>query len=122
MSLKLTRLAERFPTKAAQAVTEVLLEEVKESKRRTPVSLDGTRGNPPGFLRDSHEVEPISFRGRLIVGTIVVTADYALPVHERTGVFHRVGQAKFLESTMREARVHIGPRIARKIDVTTMHF
>ena len=122
ISMKLMKMADRWPRKAGDAIDAEFLIEIEESKRRTPVSLHGTDGNKPGFLRDSHKLISAEISGNEIKSTIDVTAPYALPVHERTDVFHRVGRAKFLESTVYESRRNMGARIARRLDVSAMRF
>jgi hypothetical protein len=114
MTGNLRRFIQQFPRKTAQAVKEEFGIEKKESQRRTPFQT--------GRLRNSHEVlEPTIIANRIRC-EIVVTAPYAIPVHENLTSFHRVGQAKFLESTLYESRRYIGARIARRIDVSTSKF
>jgi len=66
------------------ALEELAYRVLKVAKEKTPVDT--------GFLQSSGEVseEPDGFVVRF-------TAEYALPVHERTEVNHPNGQAKFLE-------------------------
>ncbi len=84
------------------------------SKQRTPVDL--------GPLKASGHVKlPKTKRGETDV-TLAYGTDYALAVHERVSrpvtsgpVFHRVGQAKFLESAMKDAARGFGARMKRRV-------
>jgi hypothetical protein len=88
--------------------------ELKEVQRRTPVLT--------GKLRDSEHLEGPTFEGarELRIRIIIVCGGpdipYAWHVHEDLEAFHRVGQAKFLESVLRESSQYISARIARRVD------
>jgi hypothetical protein len=41
----------------------------------------------------------------------------AIVQHERIDFFHKVGQAKYLESVLNESRPYMGARIARRVDL-----
>lgn len=103
----------RFPNlveKALYIETEI---EVTEAKRRTPVD----KGN----LRASIHQEGPTRDGRRIVSEIVaggVAAPYAVIVHEDLEAFHKVGQAKFIESVILESRPFMAQRIAARIDLS----
>lgn len=112
LSRKLTRLKEKFPDEVARALfieTEI---EVKEAKRRTPVDT--------GELRASvHQVGPTrQFR---TIYTLIVAggpaAPYAIFVHENLEAFHKVGQAKYIESVIFESRPFIAARVAKRIEL-----
>lgn len=108
---KLQRFAAQFPDELKSALRSELEIESTESQRRTPVDT--------GALRQSHRVE-VKDDGDDIVGTITVggpAAPYAVDVHERLDVFHPVGQAKFLESTLAESKAHLANRVAKRIGV-----
>ena len=108
---RLQRIAARVPNVVERALKEELEIERTESMRRTPVDT--------GALRASHRVTTES-SGRDISGTIAVggpAAPYAVEVHENLHALHTVGQAKFLESTIDEARPHLARRIATRIDL-----
>jgi hypothetical protein len=45
------------------------------------------------------------------------TVDYALIVHEDLEAFHRVGQAKYIESVLNESKRSMPARIAKRIDL-----
>jgi len=86
--------------------------EVTEVKQRTPVRY--------GNLQDSvHQVGPTQ-EGNTFYSEIVAggpSAPYAFFVHENLEAFHKVGQAKFLESVILESRPHMAARIARRIEL-----
>ena len=113
---KLKRTLEKIwkatPKEAAQALYEEAQIEKKESMERTPVRF--------GILKASHKVERpvLSWSGievKIKVGGPAI--NYAIPVHENTEAFHKVGQAKFLESTLLESRPYMARRIAKRIDL-----
>lgn len=92
--------------KAAEAgLREEAEIEMEEAKRRTPVDT--------GALRASGHVEQQGLRVTLAFGG--PAASYAEKVHEDVEAFHRVGQAKFLESTLKESAPHMTERLAVRI-------
>ncbi len=96
---KIQNIARKFPIQVGNALFEELdTVEKPESMVRTPVLT--------GALRDSHETKGPVIRMNSITCWIQVgggSVDYAVKVHEDLEAFHRIGQAKFLESTLREA-------------------
>jgi hypothetical protein len=97
-----------------QAVAQALQAEAEiektESMRRTPVDT--------GNLRATHIVTKPEIHGDRVTVRIAVggpSAPYALRVHEDLQAFHRVGQAKFLESTLKESAPFMATRIARRL-------
>jgi hypothetical protein len=111
MSQKLRRLAENFPRKTARAAETEFDVEKEESMRRTPKRT--------GALRRSHKRGEARITGKKIIVELSAgdeTTPYAIHVHENLEAFHRVGQAKFLESTLFESRRSIGARIARRVE------
>jgi hypothetical protein len=111
MKARLLRLAAEAPKEVGRALYEEAKIEEKESRERTPVLT--------GALRASHETSKPRI-DRDISVTIRVggpSAPYALPVHENLDAFHKVGQAKFLESTLLESAPYMAQRIAKRIDL-----
>lgn len=116
MVAKLRRFAAKFPNEVGRALyieTEI---ELKEVKRRTPVDT--------GELRASeHVVGPIikrSSKGPVIYCMIVAggpATPYAVYVHEDLDAFHKVGQAKFIESVLLESRPYMAMRVAKRIEL-----
>lgn len=112
---KLESLAKRFPNEVASALYQEAQIEKQESMRRTPVDT--------GALRASHEVSEPDINGRDISVTISVggaTTPYALIVHEDMTAFHKVGEAKFLERTIKESKPFLAARIARRIELSRL--
>jgi len=112
---RLRRIADTAPDEFGRALFEEALVEEKESRRRTPVDT--------GTLRATHETSrpKVTFRG--IEVTIQVggpAAPYAAAVHEDLEAFHKVGQAKFLESTIMQSSPFMAQRIANRIDMRRM--
>lgn len=108
MVARIRRIAEKFPDLVAAAMYQEALIEMTEAKRRTPV---GETGN----LKASGRVaEPVR-NGRQLTVALSFGTPYAIYVHENLEALHRVGQAKFLESTLRESQPYMAERIARRV-------
>lgn len=112
----LDRLASRFPNEVARALYAEAQVEMTEAKRRTPVDT--------GALRSTGHVDAPDVG---IGGDVSVTlgfggpaAPYAVKVHEDLDAYHKVGQSKFLESTIMESRPYMASRIARRIQLERM--
>lgn len=86
------------------ALYQVGLEIDADAVMRTPVDT--------GRLRSSHYVSPPV--GDPSVVQIGSGTDYAVPVHERTGVGHTVGEAKYLQNAVDAAKSDMAANIARK--------
>ena len=85
--------------------------EMTEAKRRTPVLTGALRAS--GHVTGPEEGETSEITVRLGFGG--PAAPYALMVHEDMEAFHRNGQAKFLESTLKESAKYLPERIARRL-------
>jgi hypothetical protein len=55
-----------------------------------------------GFLQSSATSEPAVERGNKITKQVGFNADYAAAVHENLTAHHEVGQAKFLETAIKQ--------------------
>ncbi len=109
-----TRLR-RFPLAYKEQVVAPAMDaeqriELDEMKRRTPVDT--------GDLRDSGEIIPAVVTARLVTGGFFFDMPYAAIVHEDLEAFHRVGQAKYAESVIRESQPYYGERLAKRCDVS----
>jgi hypothetical protein len=111
MRAKLTRVRTRFPKEYRKAMQEEMKIELAESNRRTPIDTGDLRNS--GRLESQQTARSASVE--IVYGSDSV--DYAVTVHEDLEAFHRVGQAKFLESTLNESEPHMGKRIARRINI-----
>lgn len=112
---KLRAMAANFPTETGRALYVETEIETTECKRRTPVDL--------GNLRASEFTLGPVVEGTTIYTMIVAggpSAPYALYVHEDLDAFHRVGQAKFIESVVFESAPYMAERVARRIDLARM--
>lgn len=110
MKRKILNIARRFPRQVGDALWDELDEvEKPESMKKTPVRY--------GDLRDSHVTKgPVIRLGKISAWIEVGEGlDYATRVHEDTEAFHPVGEAKFLESTIRESQPFILRRVANRI-------
>ena len=112
MRARLRRLSAGFPDMVVAALYQETEVEVKEVKRRTPVDTGVLRGT-------IHQVGPTR-RGRTIYTLIAAggpSAPYAVYEHEDLDAFHKVGQAKFIESVIMESRPYLAARVARRIEL-----
>lgn len=106
----LKQIAERFPDRVAAAIYAEGQIEMTESKRRVPVDTGALRAS--GFVSEPERVGKnisvtLSFGG--------AAQTYAIVQHENLEYFHRVGQAKFLESVLNESRPYMAARIAARV-------
>ena len=109
---RLTAIAATAPQTLASALYREAQIEMTESKKRVPVDT--------GALRSSGVVDKPQFDGNNIsvrLGYGGTAVDYAFRVHEDLEAFHKVGQAKYLESVILESAPHLLERIAKRIDL-----
>lgn len=107
---RLNKLADTLPDLVGAAMRAEAEIEMTEAKKRTPVDT--------GALRASGRVEgPRRFGRDLTVYLRFggASVDYAWRVHEDLEMFHRVGQAKFLESVLLESAPYMALRIAYRV-------
>lgn len=98
------KLAAGSRAEFAQAAVDTLAARVPEVQRRTPFES--------GELRDTVRVEGPEINGNRITAAIVAgggEVDYALYVHEDMEADHPIGEAKFIESVLKEA-VPVAPK------------
>jgi hypothetical protein len=99
-----------IPDEFSSALYQEALLVEKVSRERTPVLT--------GALRASHETsEPFREEDTLSCEISVggPAAPYAVWVHEKVEIHHKVGQAKFLESAVLEAGPGLPARIANRV-------
>jgi hypothetical protein len=109
---KLRRLADRFPDEVARALYVEAQIEMTESKRRVPVDTRTLRAS--GFVAEPER----SWRGVSVsLGYGGEAAGYAVYVHEDLEALHPHGEAKFLESVIKESVPYMAQRIAKRIDL-----
>ena len=112
---RLRSLASRMQPAIGRALYAEGQIERQESMRRTPVDT--------GALRASHVLEGPMYSGRDIwvrIGVGGPAAPYAVVVHENMDAFHKVGQAKFLESTILESAPYIARRVAVRLKISEL--
>lgn len=112
---RLGQIAKKMPAELGKAMRQETEIEATEARRRTPVDT--------GALRASIHVEGPTFEGASVSTAIVAggtTAGYAVYVHEDLDAFHKVGQAKFIESVLLESAPHMADRIGRRIDLNRL--
>lgn len=123
MKEKFFRFAKRYPDFVGAGLYQETEIETTECKKRAPVYVGPPGpGKPiPGVLRGSIHTEG-PFREGTRIWTKVVAGGaasaYAVPQHERTDYFHKVGQAKYIESVILESRPFMATRVARRIHFT----
>lgn len=106
----LKRIADKFPDKVGAAMYQEAQIEMTEAKRRVPVDTGTLRAS--GFVNDPER------HGRQVTVTLGfggAAEEYALIVHEDLEAFHKVGQAKYLESVLDESAPYIKDRIAERL-------
>jgi hypothetical protein len=107
---RLKKFRKSLVLQAGRALVEEAQVEQKESMKRTPVDT--------GALRASHETSDFTLGKDTIEVSIKVggaSAPYAVAVHEDLSAFHKHGQAKFLESVIRESAPHMASRVSRRL-------
>lgn len=111
MKARLLAIGQKYPDRVGAALRVETEIESTEVKRRTPVDS--------GNLRASIHVEGPIRDGKRVWTKIVAggpAAPYAIFVHEDTETHHKVGQAKFLESVIMEARPFLAARVAKRLE------
>lgn len=106
LNARLKNWQSRMKKEVAAALYAEALVIQRTSMSRTPVDT--------GALRASHETTQPDVKSDEISVTIKVggpAAQYAVHVHEDLEATHRVGQAKFLESAIREAEPYLMKKI-----------
>jgi hypothetical protein len=68
-----------------------------------------------GFLQSSATALPAEVHGTRVTKTIGFNANYAVPVHEILTNHHPTGQAKFLETAMRNNQAKVTQFIADEV-------
>ena len=107
---RLNELAQGLGAEVGNALRAEAEIEMTESKRRVPVLT--------GALRASGHVMGPTWRGRDVTVELKFggpAAPYAVAVHEGVDVFHKNGEAKFLERPLMESAPHLAARVARRI-------
>jgi hypothetical protein len=110
VSSNLRALARAYPKAAERALYRFAQIEMAEMKRRTPVET--------GTLRDSGIVDRPEWKGdalQIELGFGGAAEEYALFVHEDLEAFHKVGQAKFMESVLNESEPYFAERVGKDI-------
>lgn len=108
---RIRRAQKALGDSVAVALYQEVQVEATEVKKRTPVD----KGN----LRNSIQVVGPIREGTKITVWITAgagpSADYAAAVHEDLEAVHKVGQAKYLESVLHEAKAYIAERVAKRV-------
>lgn len=107
--------ASKFPSAVEKALYQEAQIEMTESKRRCPVDTGTLLAS--GFVQ-----QPVRAGSNISVtlGYGGEASSYAVIVHEDLEAFHKVGQAKYLESVLKESASHMAARIAKRIDLNKL--
>ena len=108
---ELKRLADRSPDLLLGALVEEAELEMTEMKKRTPVDTGALRSS--GHIANPRRNGSEEFAVDIAFGG--PAAPYAPIVHEDLDAFHKVGQAKYVESVVLESIPHMPGRIARRV-------
>ena len=109
--------------KAEAALYQVAEQEMTESKKRVPVDLGNLKnsGHVQHPVRDAEGISvQMGFGGPAGSGNVGGQTNkddvgYAIVVHEDLEALHPSGQAKYLESVLRESAPYLLERIAKRI-------
>lgn len=110
MQSKIRQVVRDLPDRVAKALFAEAQIEMTESKRRVPVDT--------GVLRASGTVHPPDREGTkisVILSYGGAAETYAREVHENLEAFHKIGQAKYLQSVIDESRSHMLARLAARL-------
>jgi Bacteriophage HK97-gp10, putative tail-component len=118
MAKSISNIKFQFPDEVKKALYQEAQAMVVEMKRRCPVDV-GPHPPHPGNLRASIHAELPQREGRRVWVTVAtgVQAPYAIYVHEILEYHHPVGQAKFMESVIKEAQPTMNERIAARMEM-----
>lgn len=103
----LQEFAQFYPKATLEAMREEAEIEMTEAKQRTPVKTGNLRASGIVLGPDEDGTVTLQFGGP--------AAPYAVYVHENLDAFHKVGQAKFLESVVLESAPNMAERLAERI-------
>jgi hypothetical protein len=112
---RISTLVHRFPTDAMKALLEEAKIEKREVDARTPVDT--------GDLKKTNRIEGPVKKGTVLTIYLKSGNDgvpYAVYVHENLEAFHRVGQAKYLESVLLESAPHLMRRVAARLQLKSV--
>lgn len=107
---QLRKVIENAPDEFGRALMVVAKQEAKECARRAP--------KDSGTMRDEIHAEGPIRNGRQIKAIVTTgpdSADYALIQHEDLDLFHKYGEAKFIERPLTESAPHMADRVAAEI-------
>ena len=106
VTARLLALANTFPQAAAVALNEVAEVTMTDAKERTPVQYGRLKAS--GIVAEYATAR--NLKARLAFGT-----EYAVFVHERLELRHKVGEAKFLERALAKTARTFAADIKAKI-------
>lgn len=127
MQDKFRRLKASLPKQIGAALYAEVQVDVTEVKRRTPVwdpARTKTRDRVKGALRASVRGTTPGLDGTTVFCLIVAggpQAFYAVYVHEDLTAHHETGQAKYIESVIRDTtKPTISARVAKRLDLSAI--
>lgn len=117
---RLRRVSTRYPDVVGAGLFQETQIEATEVKKRTPVYAGppGPSKPIPGVLRASVQAIGPFREGRIIYTKIIAggaAGAYAARQHEETTWFHKIGQAKYIESVIVESAPFMASRVGKRI-------
>ena len=109
---EIRKYALKFPEKIKPILYEEAQEIMSESKKQCPVDTGALRAS--GYVNEPEETKEGIY---VQMGYGGPSAPYAIYVHERLDLHHRVGKAKFLEDPVKDRAPQLPRRIASKLKV-----
>lgn len=103
----LQQAGEKQLAAASAALLEFAAHVAGDSAQLSPVDT--------GFLQNSATWGDVVVAGDAIYVEVGHNASYAAAVHERLDVHHDIGQAKYLETALRNNAPKLGPFVAAKV-------
>lgn len=103
----LARAGERQLAAAGRAMEEFAAHVAGDSAELAPIDT--------GFLKASATWTPLQHQGGFYFVEVGHNASYAAAVHERLDLHHPQGQAKFLETALRNNAPKLGEYVAKRV-------
>lgn len=113
VSARLSTLTRGIPEVSKEALSEEADLTIVQALPRTPLETGALRGS---FRKSEAQVERNTVSVTVEVGGD--EAPYAIFVHENLDAYHPIGQAKFLEQTVRERGRTFPGRMAERINLS----
>lgn len=114
MEQKFRRIVKALPEETRRALLEDTEIDATECRKRVPVRF----GNLKGTIHVEDQSKGNQAKVAIVAGG--PAAPYAVYVHEDLEAFHPNGEAKFIESVIKESAPHKLQRVAARIDLSKL--